>query len=199
MSSHSEQPEIVYLEKLKKTAQEVQARSIAPLELPESAFAILSDYKTLENLIYQDTLQAYDDLIDRAVASARHSYLAHIAAAKVLYEREVVINNETIAGVISGDIAYLRTQAELHLWSKIVSCPVALTVTSSRDSILTTIPIARFIILHLSDRDLQVDDEEYFLVKKSKNSSELKATDPQPVIFDGKFLIAGSVSAVSKN
>ncbi|MDR2905797.1 MAG: hypothetical protein LBU73_07580 [Helicobacteraceae bacterium] len=181
--SHEE----LFLKRLQKNETEAAEKSPAALSLPEAAFAISADYKLFDHLIYHNTLQAYEEMIADAVENARNSYYARCAAAKFLAEKGVVINHETIAGVVNGSIAHIKAQAELYVWTRVMNAPLALSVVNNEE-LLTTIPLAAFVILHFKDESLKLDEKEYLLVKKSKDDGNRSE-------FDGNYLIAGSVSA----
>ncbi|MDR0664358.1 MAG: hypothetical protein LBF86_02405 [Helicobacteraceae bacterium] len=183
--------EELFLQELKSRAE--SAINASRFRLSEEAFAIYIDGKAIDALIYQDTQQIYKDMIAKAIERAKNSYAARFEAAKILKEHDVVINNATISGVISGELEYIRAQAEYFVWRAIVTCPTSLK-TISNNVHITTIPVSRFVVLHLYNYDLTFEENEYMLNKKSRNDeSEYAAIE-----FYGETLIAGEVSAISK-
>jgi hypothetical protein len=198
MSKGTEElPEKLFLDSRKARVEETKKNGDEKFNLKEEAFAIFLDQKTIETMIYQDTQQNYKELINKAVGYAKRSYAARFEAAKILFSHGVVVNDDTINGVINGEIAYIRAQAEYFLWSHIISCPTGLRVMGDNNVHMTTIPLARFIVLHLYNYDLSYEESEYMLIKKSRNVEEGEDAS-HPVEFDGKTLITGEVSAVSK-
>ncbi|MDR1452308.1 MAG: hypothetical protein LBI57_08295 [Helicobacteraceae bacterium] len=186
-----EVPEQLYLLELKKRADQTE-QSASGFRLKEDAFAIYIDAKTIDSLIYQNTQQTYKELISKAVDHGKNSYPAHFEAARILKQHEVVINRETISGVIAGELAYIRAQAEHFVWDAIVACPASLKVINDSAHI-TTIPVSRFVVLHLFNYDLSFGENEYMLNKKSRADEDERGA----VEFDGHSIVAGEVSAVS--
>ncbi|MDR2034496.1 MAG: hypothetical protein LBP89_07690 [Helicobacteraceae bacterium] len=193
MSNEEDIPEALFLEKLKARADQAKGEYDGKFRLKEDAFGIYIDNKTIESLIYHDTQQIYKDLIAKAVEYAKNSYAARFEAAKILSEHGIVINNETISGVVSGEYPYIRAQAECFVWSQIVECRASLRVINN-NARLTTIPVSRFVALHLYDYDLSFEGSDYMLNKKSR----IDENDQHVVEFDGETLIAGEVSAINK-
>ncbi|MDR2638773.1 MAG: hypothetical protein LBC09_02925 [Helicobacteraceae bacterium] len=192
IGAEEEIPELQFLSELKLRVE----RSLAgdsKFCLKEESFSVYIDGKTIDAIIYQDTQQIYKDMIAKAVDRARNSYAARFEAAKILKEHGVVINAETIDGVILGELTYIRAQAEYFVWNAIVSCPSSLKVISNSAHI-TTIPVSRFVVLHLYNYDLSFEENEYMLNKKSR----IDDGENHVLEFDGKTLVAGEVSAVNR-
>ncbi|MDR2151209.1 MAG: hypothetical protein LBO72_00145 [Helicobacteraceae bacterium] len=191
-ASSDEIPELQFLEELRLRVERA-SESGSSFRLNKDAFCVYVDNKTIDGLIYQDTQQVYKDLIAKAVDHAKNSYEARFEAARILQEHGVVINAETIHGVINGETTYIRAQAEYFAWSAIVACPSSLKVINGGAHI-TTIPVSRFVVLHLYNFDLSFEENEYMLNKKSRNEENEYGV----IEFDGRTLVAGEVSAVSK-
>jgi hypothetical protein len=198
MSNENEgrgEDEIAELQFLEELRQRVDRAVVgdSKFRLKEDSFAVYIDGKAIDALVYQDTQQVYKDMIAKAVDRARNSYAARFEAAKILKEHGVVINAGTIEGVILGELAYIRAQAEYFVWNAILACPSSLKVIGNGEHI-TTIPVSRFVVLHLYNYDLSFEENEYMLNKKSR----MDEGEHNILEFDGATLVAGEVSAVNR-